>query len=232
MPPSPSSPAISSLAARFAFKPAEAAKVATASPNASSKRRLSTSPSPRSSPRRSIPSTLESTKSTTLNAKSEGKLSDLKTASTSKSTSVDLLEEDLDWEIADEDIAAIDDEILVSNSNKKIKLDNGHSSSPSIAAKTTTKTVNKPTKPTSSMTGTINSEKKTEVKNVPSSQSSEISNEIARQLYDALSDSQIDGKGGMLSYRQLLELESRTMDPSWLKELQKECVITIINRRV
>jgi hypothetical protein len=138
-------------------------------------------------------------------------------------------EDGLDWEIADEDIAAIADEVLVSNSNKKIKLDDAPSSSPSIAVKTTSKTANISTHPSTDKVDSKKAENKDQVKHVKQTDiPSEISNDIVRQFYDSLSDSQIDGKGGLLSHRQLLELESRTMDPSWLKELQKECVIEII----
>ncbi|KAK9893887.1 uracil-DNA glycosylase [Cystobasidium minutum MCA 4210] len=47
-------------------------------------------------------------------------------------------------------------------------------------------------------------------------------NEVAKDFLDSLSDEATEGKGGPLSHRQLLELEGRTMHPSWLTPLQKE----------
>lgn len=239
MPPSPSSSSISSLAARFAFKPAEAAKVAaavavqcnaTASPSRIAKRRLSSSAtlaqdgqSPiRTSPRRSVATTTTSI----LDVKGKGKQA-ATTTTTSASTSVDLQDgTDLYWEIADEDIAAISDEVLTSNSNKKIKLDDVVlSSSPSVAIAGTSK-----------VTSLKSDSGKPQSKTVPSrlvpkgnatvpsllSSSADALDDTARGFLDGLSESPTAGTGGMLSHRQLLELESRTMDPSWLKELRKE----------
>lgn len=245
MPPSPTS-SISSLAAKFAFKPAEAARIVTAStaaaqqsnnatssssPSRTAKRRLSgTAATPakdlqssvRSSPRRNA-----TTAASNLDVKGKGKQATTATTTstnnTSSSTSVDLHDEtDLDWEIADEDIAAISDEVLVSNSNKKIKLDDVLSSSPSVAA-------------TSKVAPVKANVEKAQIKSVPKlpsaksttpalqslSAESQLS-DIAKDFLDGLSDSPSAGTGGMLSHRQLLELESRTMDPSWLKELRKE----------
>lgn len=238
MPPSPTSSL--SLAAKFALKPSEAAKAAspasTAAGNASpsrAKRRLSASTTTASSPVRNSPRRAIATSSTVTSladVKGKGKQSaastESKTASTS--TSVDLQEDDgLDWEIADEDIAAISDELLVSNSKKKITLDGpAPSSSPSVAVASSSTKV--PTGQAANSNkienGNATTGKEQGVRTPIASLSSGEASEITKQFYEALSESPVAGTGGMLSHRQLLELESRTMDASWLKELRNECV--------
>lgn len=228
MPPSPSS-SMSSLAARFAFKPAEAGKAAAAIVNSdatgtrTAKRRLSSSSKAEADesqspmPTRSTPR-CSATPTSVTDVKGKGK--EGTAATTSTSTSVDLRDDntDLNWEIADEDIAAIADEALVSKSNKKIKLEDMHASGPSVAAASTSRAST--VKPHSGQSAIKAIGTETAAPN--SSLSSESLNDTAREFLEGLSDSQIAGTGGMLSHRQLLELESRTMDPSWLIELRKE----------
>lgn len=54
-------------------------------------------------------------------------------------------------------------------------------------------------------------------------------NNTARAFVTSLSNKEIAGVGGSLSERQLLALESETMDPSWLQALFKECAQSLMH---
>lgn len=249
MPPSPSSSAISSLAAKFAFKPSEAAKMPTVgsgtSPSRMSKRRLSASASAsptRSSPRKSaataskISATTVDLKgkarqvsSTTVNIAEDAGSKGKKSASTSVNLQDDL-DDGLDWELSDSEIAAVSDELLNSSAHKKIKLDSqaivtsSSPSGPKVVASSSTKKVNTVVSGKAKADGATSASGKNAGANIQAVDPTEMPNEVAKDFLDSLSDEATEGKGGPLSHRQLLELEGRTMHPSWLTPLQKECV--------